>query len=272
MHRRKIKRAAFHLLMIVVSVIMAFPFLYLLKLSLQPDPDVMQLPMRFLPSGLHLQNYVEVTRRIAILQYFWNTVLYAVSTTILTVATAACASYALAKLRLPGARVLVIIFVGSMLLPPEMRAIPMFTLMAHWGWVDSWKGMILPLATTGFAIFFLYQYMITIPDELMDAARIDGASEWRLLRSIIIPISSSAIGTIGLYNFLFRWRDYIWPLVMTKGSVTTMSVGIAALKTGQGVTQWNLISAATMFLFLPSLVLFLGLRTYILRAVAMDLK
>jgi multiple sugar transport system permease protein len=251
---------------------MAFPFFYLAKLSLQPGADVRELPIRFLPSELQFENYVTVVIEYPVLQQFWNTIIYSTTTTVLTVLTGALAAYALAKLELPGGRAITLFFIATMLLPPPMRAVPMYTLMAQFGWVDTWRGMILPLASTGFAIFFLFQFMITIPSELLDAARIDGASENAILWKIIIPLSKTAMGTMALYNFLFRWRGFIWPLVMTKGRVTTLSVGLAAFKTGEHLIPWNLVGTTAMFLFLPSLVLFLGLRPYIMQAVTTEFK
>lgn len=256
----------------LLTLIMAFPFFYLLKLSLQPDADVLQLPFKFWPSRLAFSNFARVMEQLPMGTLLLNTVFYATTTSLLTVLTGGFAAYALAKLNLPGGKWLTLFFISTTLMPPEVRAIPMYTLMANFGWVDTWKGMILPLATTGFAIFFLYQYMLTIPDELIEAARIDGASEFQILWSIVLPLAKTAIFTMGLYNFLFRWRGFIWPLVMTKGSVTTLSVGLAALKRGESLLQWNLVGNATMFSFIPSLLLFLGLRRYIMNAIAVELK
>ena len=270
---RKLSKNFFiHSILSVLTIIMAFPFFYLLKLSLQPDVDVMQLPIKFIPTELVFANFIGVLKQVPIGEQLSNTLMYSISTSLLTVLTGAFAAYALAKLRLPCARWLTLFFISTMLLPPEVRAIPMYTMMADLGWVDTWKGMILPLSSTGFAIFFLYQFMITIPDEMMEAARIDGASEFQILWFIILPVSSTAIFTMGLYNFLFRWRGFIWPLVMTKGSVTTLPVGLSALKRSEFLLQWNLICAGTMFSFIPSLLIFLALRRYIMSAVAVEFK
>ena len=272
MAKKKTQRIVLHAALIAMAVLMAFPFLYLMKLSLQPDGDIFQVPIRFFPSPIRPQNYITVLGLFPLLRQFMNSVFYAAATTVLTTLTATLAAYALAKLRLPGARPIMLFFIATMLLPPEIRAIPMYTLMARFGWVDTWAGMIIPLATTGFAIFFIYQYMITLPDELIEAAKIDGASENRILWMVAVPLSQTAIATMALYNFLFRWRGFIWPLVMTRGNVTTLSVGLSTLKTGEGLMQWNLVGAATMFLFLPSLLLFIGLRRLVLGAVAYSIK
>lgn len=270
--RKRTRQILLHSVLILLTVIMAFPFFYLIKLSLQPDADVMQLPIKFFPSKIQFSNFTSVLEQVPIGTQLINTLIYAVSTSILTVLTGTFAAYALAKLRLPGARWLTLFFISTLLLPPEIRAIPMYTMMADLGWVDTWKGMILPLASTGFAIFFLYQYMITIPDEMLEAARIDGASESQILWTIILPLAKTSIFTMGLYNFLFRWRGFIWPLVMTKGRVTTLPVGLSALKRAEYLMQWNLIGAATMFSFIPSLILFLALRRFIMSAIAVEFK
>ncbi|KPJ84725.1 MAG: hypothetical protein AMS17_15730 [Spirochaetes bacterium DG_61] len=269
---RTTKKILLHLTLLILALLMIFPFFYLFKLSLQSDEDVRQLPIKFLPSTLRFSNYVTVVHHYPILKQFLNTVIYSSTTTILTITTAALATYALAKLNLPGSRIIILFFIATIFLPPNMRAIPMYTMMAKWGWVDTWQGMILPLSATGFSIFFIYQFMITIPTELLDAARIDGASEAAIFWRIVLPIAKPALGTMALYNFLFRWRGYIWPLVMTRGSVTTLSVGLSAFKTGEHLIPWNLVGAAAMFLFLPSLFLFLGLRRYIMSAVTMEFK
>ncbi len=258
--------------MLIVALLMAFPFLYLFKLSLQPGADVMQLPIKFIPSSFHLENLWNVNKIIPVTRFFINTIVYAVVTTVLTITTGTMAAYALAKLDLPGSRLIMLCFISSVLLPPEIRAIPMYTLVAGFGWIDTWKGMIIPMASTGFSIFFLYQYFITIPTEILESARIDGAGELRIMVSIAVPMSMTAIASMGLYNFLFRWRGFIWPLIMTRGNVTTLSVGLSQLKTGEQLTQWNMIAAATMYTFIPALVLFLLLRRYIFQAVSMNLK
>lgn len=261
-----------HFILALTALVTFFPFVYLLLLSLQTDADTMRTPRAFLPSAIMLINYLRVLDRFPLLVQLLNTVIYASTTTVLVALTATLAAYALAKLELPGRSFLVVFFISSLLLPPDMRAVPMYTLIARWGWANTWKGMILPLSCTGFAIFFMYQYMITIPQDLLDAARIDGASEGAILARIVTPLAKTAIGTIALYNFLFRWRDYVWPLVVTRGQVTTLAVGIGALQTSEYLILWNLVGAGTMYLFVPSLILFVVLRPYIMTAVAIEFK
>lgn len=270
---QRLQRIVYFVFVSLLVAVFAFPFAFLFKLSLQPTRDALVIPIRFVPSRIILSNFVEINDVFPVLQQFVNSVVYSVCGAVLAVSTATLASYSLAKLRLPGGRLLVAFFIASVVFPPAMRAIPMYTTIAGMGLVDTWAGLILPFAATGFSIFFLYQYMIALPDSLLEQARIDGASEFRILWQIVLPLSSSAIGTIVLSTFIFRWRDYLWPLMVTKGTVTTLPIGLTGYaKGGEYIIQWNLIGAGSMYLFLPTLLLFLLMRRYIMRAFSLELK
>lgn len=270
--KKKLSRAVPHIILIFITLATIFPFFYVALLSILPDSDALKLPIKIIPSKIMLSNYVRALERVPILEQIKNSFIFASSATLLTVLSGFLAAYALAKLNLPGAKYIILFFIATLLFSPPMRAIPMFTLMASFGWIDTWRGMILPFAATGFAIFFLYQFILTIPTELIEAARIDGASEAKILTTIIFPLSKPALSTICIYNFLFRWQAFIWPLIMTKGSVTTLTVGVASLKSEEHLIEWNTIGATSMFLLVPSLMLFLLLRRYIMQATATEFK
>jgi len=270
--RKNLSRIIAHSILICITIATIFPFFYVALLSILPDSDALQLPIKIIPSKIMLSNYLRAMDRLPILDQITNSFIFASSTTILTVLTAFLAAYALAKINPPGSKYIILFFISTLLFSPPMRAIPTFTLMAKFGWIDTWKGLILPFATTGFAIFFLYQFIITLPTELIEAARIDGASEIKILTRIILPLSKSALGTICVYNFLFRWRAFIWPLIMTKGRITTLTVGLASLKSEEHLVEWNTIGATSMFLLVPSLILYLVLRRYIMQASAIGFK
>lgn len=260
-------------IIIIFLVIMAFPFLFLIKLSMQPTRDALMIPIKFFPSSIKLSNFIEITRVFPVLSQFLNSLIFAGFGSILAVSTGTIAAYALAKLRLPGTGFLVLFFISTILIPPELRVIPLYTLIAKMGLVDTWGAMLLPVAATGFSIFFLYQFMLNIPDNLLEAARIDGAHEFTTLIRVVLPLSSSAVGTMILSTFIFRWREFIWPFIVTKGSVTTLVIGLTQYsKGGEYIIKWNLIGAGAMYLFIPTLLLFLGLRRYILMAFSLDMK
>ena len=268
-----IKKTILAITMILMIFVVTFPFLFMIKLSIQPEPDIYRIPIKFIPSISKFSNYIDIHKSFPVLKQFSNSIIYASVASLLSVVTATLAAYPLAKLKPPGHKWLIRLVLIAILLPPGLRAIQLYTIMANWGWVDTWVGMILPLAATGFATFWMYQYMITIPNEMIEAGRIDGASEFQILRFIIVPISRSAIGTLMLYMFIFRWRDYIWPLIMTKGNVTTLSVGLAQYSQGgELLIKWHMVATMAVFLFVPTMILFLMLRRVIMGAVTVSLK
>lgn len=270
--RKKTGRLIAHLILIIITLLTIFPFFYVLLLSILPDSDALELPIKIIPSRIDLSNYARALERNPLLEQIKNSFIFSASTTALTAFSAFCAAYALGKLEIPGSRIILMFFITNLLFSPPMRAVPTFTFMAKLGWIDTWPGMIMPFATTGFAIFFLYQFVITIPKGLIEVARIDGAPEGKILTLIILPLSKTAISTIMLYNFLFRWRAFIWPLIMTKGNVTTLTVGIASLKSEEHLVEWNTIGATAMFLLVPSVVLFLFIRKHIMQGTQMTFK
>jgi multiple sugar transport system permease protein len=269
---QQLARVGGYFLLGALAVLTALPFVYLFKLSVQPERDILQIPIKIIPSALAWQNYQLVFARLPLARQMWNTFVYASVSAILSVMTGSMAAYALAKLRLRGARWMLGGFLATILFPPATRAIPLYALMAQWGWIDTWQGLILPMASNGVAIFFLYQYLLTLPDELCAVARLDGASEGRIFVLIILPLAQPALAIMLFYLFLLRWNDVIWPLLMTKGHVTTLPVGLAALKDSAGLIPWNIIGAAMMFSFVPSLGLFLRLRRHIMQPIGRDLK
>jgi multiple sugar transport system permease protein len=159
---------------------------------------------------------------------------------------------------------------GGILIPPAVRTIPLYTMVARMGLVDTWGGLSLPLMATGFALFFMHQYMLTIPDTIVEAARIDGCSEPDILLRIVVPLAMPAIITLMLYNFLFRWNGYLWPLVVTRENWTTLPVGVSVFKSSEQLISWNLIAAAAVITLIPVLLLFVTLGGRIIKGLALQ--
>lgn len=253
-----------------LSLFAVFPVLYVLLLSLQTAHESSSIPPTLVPASPQVNNFAEVASRIDLGKYFFNSLLYATSTTLLLVLISTMAAYALTKLKIPGYQLITSLFVASILFPPEVRAIPLYTMIAAWGWVDSWAGLALPLVATGFGLFFMRQYLLTIPDAVLEAARMDGASEWQVFFRMVVPMSLPGMATLTLFNFLFRWNDYLWPLVVTRSEWTTLPIGVLIFKTSENFVPWNLIAAAAVVTLAPVLVLFIALRKQIMDGVALQ--
>jgi ABC-type glycerol-3-phosphate transport system permease component len=256
--------------LLVFFLIAVFPVLYVILLALQTKHEASAIPPTIIPKSPQWINFLHVAERIPIAKYFSNSLIFSITTTLMVIVTSVMAAYATTKLRIPGRRFIVALFMGGILIPPAVRTIPLYTMIARIGWVDTWAGLSLPLMSTGFALFFMHQYLLTIPDTIVEAARIDGCSEPQILLRIITPLSIPGIITLALYNFLFRWNGYLWPLVATRKKWTTLPVGIAVFKTSEQLITWNLIAAAAVITLIPVLLLFLALGGRIIKGLALQ--
>jgi ABC-type glycerol-3-phosphate transport system permease component len=268
--RGRPSRAMAYLILGAVSLLVVFPLLYVVLLSLQTAREASAIPPTIVPAAANVRNYATILDRLPIARLFSNSMVYSVTTTLMVLVTSLLAAYATSKIRLPGRNLIVGLFVGSILVPPAVRTIPLYTMIAEWGWVDTWAGLSLPLMATGFGLFFMRQYLLTIPDEVIEAARIDGAGELQIIWSVITPLAVPGLAVLALYNFLFRWNDYLWPLVVTRDGWKTLPVAITAFKTSEQLVTWNLIAAASVVTLIPVLVLFFALRAKIMDGMALQ--
>jgi multiple sugar transport system permease protein len=254
----------------IFAIIAVFPVVYVVLLSLQTTKEAASIPPTIIPAVPQWENFPRVAERIPIFSYFFNSLGYAVTTTLMVLVTSVTAAYATTKLRIPGRKIIVALFMGGILIPPAVRTIPLYTMVARMGLVDTWGGLSLPLMATGFALFFMHQYMLTIPDTIVEAARIDGCSEPDILLRIVVPLAMPAIITLMLYNFLFRWNGYLWPLVVTRENWTTLPVGVSVFKSSEQLISWNLIAAAAVITLIPVLLLFVTLGGRIIKGLALQ--
>lgn len=261
---------AAHAGLAVLSLVILFPLVYVVLLSFQTIQEASSIPPTLFPARFDVENYAEVFGRLDVVELFANSTVYTLSTTVMVLVTSTLAAYATTKIRMPGRRLVLALFVGSILVPPAVRTIPLYTMIAGWGWVDTWAGLALPLTATGFGLFFMNQFMLTIPDEVVEAARIDGAGELTIVGRVIVPLALPGIAVLGLYNFMFRWNDYLWPLVVTRQEWQTLPVGVALFKSSQQLITWNLIAAAAVVTLLPVMALFFALRERIMEGIAIQ--
>jgi multiple sugar transport system permease protein len=232
------------------------PVVYLVLLSLMTSDQA--LTSDYWPNTWHFENYVRVFEITPLPRYLLNTVIYAVSATVLTLASSVPAAYALAKLKFRGRNVLFLTIICVMMLPPQVVTVPLYLMWARYHLTGSLWPLIIPaLFGDAFCIFLLRQFLLTIPEEYADAARIDGCSEWRVMTSIILPMAKPAIAATGMFMFFASWNDYYGPLLYTSENTAhwTVSLGLAQFRTAHQV-QWNLSMAATLLVMLPVMVLF----------------
>ena len=245
-----------HSLAIAFSLMFLAPIVFLLLTSFMSNQQ--QLTSDMWPRTWHPENYANVFERTPLPSYLLNTVIYAASATGLMLLASVPAAYALSKLKWRGRNSMFIAIICVMMLPPQVVTVPLYLMWASFGLTGSLWPLILPmLAGDAFSIFLLRQFLVTIPDEYLDAARVDGCGEWRTLIRIVLPIAKPGIAAAAIFQFFFCWNDYYGPLLYTSENekAWTLSLGLASFRSLHHV-DWNLATAATMLTLIPVVVLF----------------
>ena len=214
------------------------------------------------------ENYLEPLQRFNFLTYLRNSVVVTVVATLITLVINSMAAFALSKYRFRGRNAVFIVIIGTLMIPVSVILVPVYLVITQIGWVNSLWGVIIPGAATPTGVFLLRQYMLTIPDELLDAARIDGASEWRIYWQVMLPLSAPALAVLAIFSVMWRWNDFLWPLiVLTRSEFFTLQVGLNAFQ-GELNVQWHYVLAMTVLTLLPITAVFSFLQRFITTGIA----
>ncbi|CAJ1314960.1 sn-glycerol-3-phosphate transport system permease protein [Paenibacillus nuruki] len=241
--------------MIVAAALILLPFWIAVSNSFMTESESATYPPRFLPSGIHIDNFITVMNNIPIIRFIVNSFLTSSIITVGNLITSCMAAYAFAFLRFPGRKILFGLFMATMMIPWEVTVIPNYLTVRSWGWLDSYQGLTVPFLATAFGTFLMRQFFLQLPKELMEAARIDGCGHIRIFASLAVPLSMPGLATLGIYSFLNHWNMYLWPLLITNSeSMRTVQIGISMLQFAD-VTAWNVVMAGIVLVMLPSLVL-----------------
>ncbi len=215
-----------------------------------------------------LDNYIEGMRSFDFAVYFRNSVIVTVTATILTLLVNSMAAFALSKYQFRGRTAIFLIMISTLMVPLSVVLVPVFLVITRVGWNNNLLGVIVPGAATPTGMFLLRQYMLTIPDDLLDSARIDGASEWRIYAQIVLPLARPALAVLTIFSVMWRWNDFLWPLVvLSRSEYFTLQVGLQSFQ-GQLNVQWHLILAMTVLTLLPITIVFAFLQKNITTGIA----
>jgi multiple sugar transport system permease protein len=259
-----------HVMLIVVALIFLFPFFWMVSNAVRSNVEVLATPVRLLPHQFEWDNFIRAWTELPFGRFFLNSMIVAVSVTVITVIVSCLSGYAFARLNFPGRDLLLMGYLGTLMVPGIMLIIPLFLIVNALGMVNTFQGVILPVAFGTFGAFLMRQFFLSIPMELEEAARIDGASRLRILLSIIIPLSMPAIGLLSLFTFIGQWNSFLWPLIVMTGTENaTLPVGLTQFQTQQG-TQWNFIMAGAALSMLPGIVLAILLQKLIYNSIALN--
>lgn len=259
-----------HGALILVALLFLFPFFWMVSNAVRSNAEVLAIPVRILPQEFQWDNFAKTWSELPFGRFFLNSMVVAGSVTVITVVVSCLAGYAFARLKFPGRDALLLGYVGTLMVPSIMLIIPLFLIVNSLGMVNTFQGVILPVAFGTFGAFLLRQFFLSIPDSLEEAALIDGASRLRILISIIVPLSMPAIGLLSLFTFIAQWNNFLWPLiVMTGQENATLPVGLTHFQTQQG-TQWNYIMAGAALSMLPGIALAILLQKLIYNSIALN--
>lgn len=252
----------------MIAVIFLFPILWVAVTSLKPDSEVVKYPPRIGSSIWTLQNFVDIWHVIPFGKLYINTFLFATSVTLISLLFDSMTAYAFARLRFRGSGILFIFILIMLMMPFQITVVPLFAFMANMGLVNTLPGLIIPRVTNAFGIFFLRQFFLSIPKQLEESARLDGANEFRIFRSITLPLSIPALLTLGMLHFQFNWNDLFWPLIMTNdASHMTLSAGLATFM-GQHNIKYGLLGAGSVLAIFPIIIIFFFVQRTFLQGIS----
>ena len=259
------------LLLAVFGALMAFPFFWMLRTSLLREVDAAVFPPIWLPSYLDLGGYFGVFTVQPFGRYILNSAFVAVTVMAAQLVTASLGAYAFARLQFPGRDKLFLLYLATMLIPAEVTIVPTFVLVSRVHLVDSLAGLIIPGIFSVFITFLLRQFFLTIPFELEDAAKMDGAGYFRRYAQIVMPLSQPALATAAIFIFIGTWRNFLWPLIIIRTrELRTVPIGLAAIQQEQGHTDVPQLMAGSVMAIVPVIVVFLFLQRYYIEGVAMS--
>jgi multiple sugar transport system permease protein len=267
--RRKPRRrpSGWHLVLIPTALLMALPLLFMLGTSLSTLAETQRFPPG-LPSSLHWDNFSQAWNGSPFPRWLVNSTIVSVTCVVSNLVLCSLAGYAFARLRFPGNKILFIGILATLMVPFQVVMIPTLLIVKHLGLVNTLPALIVPNLVTPFGIYLLRQFFLTLPVELEEAAMIDGASRFRILRSILLPLMGPPLSTVAVLTFLSVWNDFLWPLVVTSSPNTmTIQLGLATFQSAH-FTNWPLLMAATLMSQLPVMLLFLAGQRFFVSSIA----
>lgn len=262
------KPASVHLLLGLAALLVAVPLYWAVKSSVGTNAELGTSPVQWLPTSLHFENYIDGFAAAPFGVYAVNSLIVAIAVTLTTIVSSALAGYGFAKFDFPGRSLLFGVVIVSLMIPFQAIMIPLFIQVRSYGWIDSLVGLVIPGAVSGFGIFLMRQFMRGIPNELCEAARIDGSNELQVFWHIVLPLARSALAALAALTFLASWNNFLWPLIVVQSTSTmTVPLGLAQFQ-GTYLTNYVQIIAMSLVAAVPVILLYLVMQRQIIASFA----
>ena len=257
-------------LLLVMGIISLFPILWIISTSLKEGGSIFTYPPKFFPNPITFKAYSDLLLKSKYITWFVNSVIVTSSALVLNVFFSSMAGFAFSKTSFPGKNILFITLISTLMIPYIAIIIPLFNVIVRWGLVNTYWALILPQASSPVGLFIIKQYTDTIPDEIVSAAKIDGANVFTIFFKVCLPLMSPALTAAAIFSFLATWNSFFWPLVATTTSaLRTLPVGLAMFQ-GEYGGSWTLTAAASFLSMLPAIILYLSLQKYFVQGIAMS--
>ncbi|HKV30583.1 MAG TPA: carbohydrate ABC transporter permease [Candidatus Dormibacteraeota bacterium] len=255
--------------LLIGLVLLVGPFLWMVASSVKTSAELHRVPPTWIPQTFTLDNYSTIFTKLNFPQYFVNSVIVATFVVASNLLFCSMIGYALAKLRFRGKSAVFLLVLATIMVPQTVYLVPLFVLMSNLGLVNSYAGLILPFAAQAFGVFLMRQFILGIPDELLEAARMDGAGEFTVFRRVVLPLLGAPLATLGILTFLGSWNNFLWPLIIaTSDQMYTLPVAVATFSIGQNAVDYGLLMAGSVVLIAPVLLVFLLLQRFVQQGIA----
>lgn len=259
-----------HMILVIGSLVMLLPFFWMLSTSFKQSSELFTYPPTWIPETLQWSNYEDALTSMPFDRFYFNSLFVASAVTIIQVLTSSLAAFAFARLQFKGRDTIFVLYIAALMIPFPVLLIPNFIIVNRLDWLDTYWALIIPPAFSAFSTFLLRQHFKTLPMDLDEAARIDGATSLRIWWSVIMPISKTAVAAISILIFLNSWNDFLWPLVVTNSDeMQTVPVGLNSFQ-GQFSVRWNLLMAAAVVAMVPVLVVYAFAQKWFIRGITMS--
>ena len=263
---RRAKLIGGYLGILAVLLLIGLPLFWILMTSFKAKGDIYTDPVNWLPPVWETENYSDATTRVPFWTYLRNSVLITAVLSIIKIVLGVISAYALAILRFPGRHLVFLLVISSLMVPSEITVISNYALVNSLGWRNTFMGIIVPLAGVAFGTFLMRNHFLSLPYELVEAARMDGAGPIRLLTKVLLPVSWPTLTAFSVITMVNEWNTYLWPFLMADTEdVAPLQVGLTMLQNNDGVTNWGPVMAATILTILPMVIIFLALQKYMIQ-------
>lgn len=267
--QRIISRLLSHAVLIFASIIVGLPFFWMISTSFKSDGEVGLFPPVWIPSELLWENYVRVWTSAPFDMFYLNSTITTLAGLVLEVIVGAMSAYAFARIEFPHRDALFLVVLATMMIPGEMALVPNYLTLRNLGWINTHQGIVIPYVSSAFGCFLLRQAFLSIPQDIFDAAKMDGAGHLRILLSIALPMTRPVVATFALFLFIAKWNAYLWPLIVTNTwNMRTLPIGLVMVREAEGTLGWQHVMAASLLVLLPVLVVFFLAQRQIIEGIA----